>query len=127
MNSVELISIVTFGVTILIGIIAKKVKFISNNLILIQNILIGIIVSLIEFLITKDFSYSIAVSGLVAGGIYDIVHNLDKIIYKGGKQMNKPCRILESKECEMTQGYCSGHVVYDLVKKNYTLGNIVAH
>lgn len=85
MNSVELISIVTFGVTILIGIIAKKVKFISNNLIPIQNILIGIIVALIEFLVTKDFSYSIAVSGLVAGGVYDIVHNLDKIIHKGGK------------------------------------------
>lgn len=85
MNSVELISIVTFGVTILIGIIAKKVKFISNNLIPIQNILIGVIVALIEFLVTKDFSYSIAVSGLVAGGVYDIVHNLDKIIHKGGK------------------------------------------
>lgn len=85
MNSVELISIVTFGVTILMGIIAKKVKFISNNLIPIQNILIGVIVAFIEFLVTKDFSYSIAVSGLVAGGVYDIVHNLDKIIHKGGK------------------------------------------
>lgn len=85
MNSVELISIVTFGVTILMGIIAKKVKFISNNLIPIQNILIGVIVALIEFLVTKDFSYSIAVSGLVAGGVYDIIHNLDKIIHKGGK------------------------------------------
>lgn len=85
MNSVELISIVTFGVTILMGIVSKKVKFISNNLIPIQNILIGVIVALIEFLVTKDFSYSIAVSGLVAGGVYDIVHNLDKIIHKGGK------------------------------------------
>ena len=85
MNSVELISIVTFGVTILMGIVSKKVKFISNNLIPIQNILIGVIVALIEFLVTKDFSYSIAVSGLVAGGVYDIVHNLDKIIHKGGE------------------------------------------
>ena len=85
MNSVELISIVTFGVTILMGIVSKKVKFISNNLIPIQNILIGVIVALIEFLVTKDFSYSIAVSGLVAGGVYDIVHNLDKIVHKGGK------------------------------------------
>lgn len=85
MSNVELISIVTFGVTILMGIVSKKVKFISNNLIPIQNILIGVIVALIEFLVTKDFSYSIAVSGLVAGGVYDIVHNLDKIIHKGGK------------------------------------------
>ena len=85
MTNVELISIVTFGVTILMGIVAKKVKFINNNLIPIQNILIGVIVALIEFLVTKDFSYSIAVSGLVAGGVYDIVHNLDKIVHKGGK------------------------------------------
>lgn len=85
MSNVELISIVTFGVTILMGIVSKKVKFISNNLIPIQNILIGVIVALIEFLIIKDFSYSIAVSGLVAGGVYDIVHNLDKIVHKGGK------------------------------------------
>lgn len=79
MTSVELISIVTFGVTILMGIVSKKVKFINDNLIPIQNITIGLVVALIEFLITKDFSYSIAVSGLVAGGVYDIVHNLDKI------------------------------------------------
>ena len=79
MTNVELISIVTFGVTILMGIVSKKVKFINNNLIPIQNITIGLVVALIEFLITKDFSYSIAVSGLVAGGVYDIVHNLDKI------------------------------------------------
>ena len=49
---------------------------------LIVIILIGVIVAFIEFLVTKDFSYSIAVSGLVAGGVYDIVHNLDKIIQK---------------------------------------------
>lgn len=41
--------------------------------------------------------------------------------------MSTPCRVLESKECEITQGYHSGHIAYDLVNKNYTLGNIVAH
>lgn len=83
MTNTEIISIVTFGVTLFLGIISKKVTFISNNLIPIQNILIGLIVAAIEFIITKDFSYSIAVSGLIAGGVYDVVHNLDKIIHKG--------------------------------------------
>ena len=45
MNSVELISIVTFGVTILMGIVSKKVKFINDNLIPIQNITIGLVVA----------------------------------------------------------------------------------
>ena len=50
-----------------------------NNLIPIQNILIGVIVAIIEFIITKDFSVAIALSGLIAGGAYDIGNNLKKI------------------------------------------------
>ena len=53
--------------------------FINNNLIPIQNLVIGVIIAIIEFIITKDFKVSIAVSGLLAGGTYDIVHNLNKI------------------------------------------------
>jgi hypothetical protein len=36
----------------------------------------------INLIITKDFSSAIALSGLIAGGTYDIVHNLEKIIRK---------------------------------------------
>lgn len=46
----------------------------------IQNILIGIIVAIIEWIITKDFNVAIALSGLLAGGTYDIFNNLKKIV-----------------------------------------------
>lgn len=74
-----IITLVTMVVTFLCGIIAKKSKWFNTNLIPIQNIFIGIIVAIIEWIITKDFSTAIAVSGLIAGGIYDIGHNLQKM------------------------------------------------
>lgn len=82
MNTTEILSIVTFVVTLVLGVIAKKSTWISNNLIPIQNLAIGIIVAVIEWIITKDFCTAIAISGLVAGSTYDIVHNLDKLIHK---------------------------------------------
>lgn len=74
-----IITLVTMVVTFLCGIIAKKSKWFNTNLIPIQNIFIGIIVAIIEWIITKDFSTAIAVSGLIAGGVYDIGHNLQKM------------------------------------------------
>ena len=79
MELTEIITIVTFIVTLIMGMISKKSKWFNDNLIPIQNILIGLIVAIIEWIITKDFSTAIAVSGIVAGGTYDIVHNLKKI------------------------------------------------
>ena len=75
-----LISLVTIIVTWLLGIISKKSKFISNKLIPIQNILIGVIIAIIEWIVTKDFSTAIALSGVIAGGSYDVFHNLEKIV-----------------------------------------------
>ena len=74
-----IIMLVTMLVTFFCGLNAKKVSWFNTNLIPIQNILIGVIVAVIEWIITKDFSTAIAVSGLIAGGIYDIGHNLQKI------------------------------------------------
>ncbi len=74
-----LISLITVIVTLVLGIVSKKSPKIKNNLIPIQNLLIGVIVAIIELVITKDFSTAIALSGLVAGGTYDIVHNLQKL------------------------------------------------
>ena len=74
-----LVSLVTIFVTIILGIISKKNPKISNNLIPIQNLIVGIIVAIIEWIITKDFKVAIALSGLLAGGAYDIVHNLNKL------------------------------------------------
>lgn len=74
-----IIMLVTMVVTFFGGLIAKKVSWFNTNLIPIQNIMIGVIVAVIEWIITKDFSTAIAVSGLIAGGIYDIGHNLQKM------------------------------------------------
>lgn len=75
----EIISIVTFIVTLICGWASKKCPKISNNLIPIQNLLIGLIVAIIEWIITKDFKTAIMLSGILAGGTYDIAHNINKI------------------------------------------------
>lgn len=82
MELTQIITVVTIVLTWILGIFAKRSKFISNNLIPIQNILIGVIVAIIEWIITKDFKVAIALSGLLAGGAYDIFHNLEKMIRK---------------------------------------------
>ena len=74
-----LISMVTIIVTWALGILAKRSTFISNKLIPMQNILIGLIVAVIEWIVTKDFSTAIALSGVIAGGTYDVFHNVEKI------------------------------------------------
>lgn len=80
MELTQIITLVTIIATWLLGILAKKSSFINNNLIPIQNILIGVVVAIIEWIITKDFSIAIATSGLIAGGTYDVIHNLEKIL-----------------------------------------------
>lgn len=75
-----IISIVTMIVTFVCGLIAKRLKWFNNKLIPIQNILIGVIVAGIEWIVTKDFSTAIALSGMIAGGSYDVFHNLEKIV-----------------------------------------------
>ncbi len=74
-----IIYLVTMVVTWILGYVAKKHTSLNNNLIPIQNILVGVIVAVIEWIITKDFKIAIALSGIMAGGTYDIVHNLNKI------------------------------------------------
>lgn len=82
MELTDILTIVTIVITWLLGITAKKSKFIKNNLIPIQNLIIGLVIAIIEWIVTKDFKVAIALSGLIAGGTYDIFHNLEKIIKK---------------------------------------------
>lgn len=70
----------TLLVTWILGYFAKKSNYISNHLIPIQNLLIGVIITLAYWLITKDFEAALMVTGSLAGGLYDIVHNLEKLI-----------------------------------------------
>lgn len=80
MNLEIILSIVVMLVTFILGLIAKKVSWISNNLIPLQNLIIGVITALIYYFITKDFSIAIASSGLMMGGTYDLVKNLKDLI-----------------------------------------------
>lgn len=80
MELANVITIVTIFVTWIFGVIAKKSTWVNNNLIPIQNILIGLVVACIEWAITKDFKVAIALSGVIAGGTYDVFHNLEKIV-----------------------------------------------
>lgn len=79
MNFDNILMIITMIVSFVLATIAKKYKFISNNLIPLQNILVGLIVAIIEWIITKDFKVALALSGVIAGGTYDVVHNLQKL------------------------------------------------
>ena len=79
MELTEIISLVTFAVTFVCGIVTKKCPKISNKIIPIQNLAIGLIIAVIEWIITKDFKVAIALSGVLAGGTYDILHNLEKL------------------------------------------------
>lgn len=74
--------VVTIVITWLMGIFAKKSKYISTHLIPVQNLLIGIIVTLIYWAISKDFQAALLVTGSLAGGLYDIAHNLQKLTDK---------------------------------------------
>ena len=80
MELTTIVSVATIITTWLLGMITKKYTKLNNKLIPIQNILIGVIVALIEWIITKDFSTAIALSGILAGGTYDIFHNLEKLV-----------------------------------------------
>lgn len=79
MQDKYIIAIVTFLVTLALGEITKKIPKLSNKIIPIQNLLVGVAVAGIEYAITKDFQTAIALSGLVAGGTYDIIKNLSKL------------------------------------------------
>ncbi len=74
-----IMQLVTVLVTLILGVISKKSKFINNNLIPVQNILIGAIMALIQWIMTKDISLAIALSGLCAGGTYDFIKNLNQL------------------------------------------------
>lgn len=75
-----IIIVVTFFVTLICGVIAKRVEWFNNKLIPIQNLAIGVIAGVIYYIITQDLNMVIMAVGLGAGGTYDIVSNLNKVL-----------------------------------------------
>lgn len=86
METADILSLVTIIVTLILGFISKKSKFINNNLIPVQNVIIGIVMCIVNYLITKDVSAAVLTSGILAGGIYDIGNNINKMLYPELKQ-----------------------------------------
>ena len=76
--SAEILSIITMFVTILFGFLSKKISGFKNYMIPLQNLTIGVIFALVEWIITKDFNLAVAMSGLMAGGTYDLVKNINQ-------------------------------------------------
>ncbi len=76
----ELFCTVSLLVTWFLGKISKKLSWFNDYLIPIQNLLIGIFMALAEWFLTRDFKVAIAVSGITAGGIYDVLHNINIIL-----------------------------------------------
>ena len=62
-----IISIVTVLVSFVLGLIAKRVIWINNHIIPLQNLLVGIIAAVIYYIITKDVNLVIAGLGLFTG------------------------------------------------------------
>lgn len=73
-----IVAIATFLISLILGEIAKKLNQDIKRYLPIQNLLIGVIVCVVEYILTKDFSLAIMMSGLTAGGTYDIISNLNK-------------------------------------------------
>ena len=75
-----IISLVTIVVTFILGIISKKSTFVKNELIPLQNLIGGIIGSVIYYAITKDINLVIASMGWFTGGTYDFIKNIKDLL-----------------------------------------------
>ena len=80
MSLEAIISITTVLVSFVLGLIAKRVSWVNNHLIPLQNLAIGIIAAIVYYIITKDVNLVIAGLGLFTGGVYDIGSNLKKLL-----------------------------------------------
>ena len=78
----SIMQLVTIVVTLVLGVLAKKSSFIENKTIPIQNVVIGLAMAFIHWIMTKDVSIAITLSGLLAGGSYDLGKNLLEIFKK---------------------------------------------
>ena len=98
--SAEILSIITMFVTILFGFLSKKISWFKNYMIPLQNLTIGIIFALVEWIITKDFNLAVAMSGLMAGGTYDLVKNINQAYqeFQQNKKATNTNKTLQEKQ-----------------------------
>ena len=63
-----------------------------------QNIVIGLIVCIVEYVITKDLNIAVAMSGLISGGTYDLGKSIKQ--FAGIEEIYAEDLIEEVKETE---------------------------
>lgn len=92
MDMNHIVALITAVVTLIAGQVTKKYPNINKKVVIpIQNLVIGVIIAIVNWIITKDFDAAIAASGLFAGGVYDLVSNLSLLV-KLVKERNKLCQ-----------------------------------
>lgn len=80
-HNIEIIlSFISMIITWVLGGLSKKSPYINNNLIIIQNILVGLASGTLYYIITKNFSLAITMSGIFAETGYNLIHNIQKLI-----------------------------------------------
>ncbi len=92
-ENTEIFCTITLLISWITGRISKKLPWFENYLIPVQNMLIGLCIATTEWFFTGNFQMAIAVSGIAAGGIYDVLHNINIILKKAlnieNKEMNE--------------------------------------
>ena len=78
-NMEVVITFITMIVVWILGKLSKKNPKINNNMIIYQNIIVGIIATGLYFITTGDISTAITLSGVFATTGYDLIHNLEKL------------------------------------------------
>ena len=80
MENSYIIGLITVVITLIAGEITKKYPNIDKKKVIpVQNILIGVVIATVNWIVTKDFNLAIAGSGLFAGGMYDLLSNLKQL------------------------------------------------
>lgn len=74
------VTLTTMVVVWILGKVSKKSPYVNNNLIIFQNIFVGLTVFILYFICTKDISIAVALSGIFATTGYDMLHNAEKLI-----------------------------------------------
>ena len=80
-NNIEtIIMMLTQIIVWILGALSKKNENIKNDMIIVQNGIVGLISCFLYYVVTKDFSVAIATSGLTADIVYNLVHSSYKLI-----------------------------------------------
>ena len=79
-NIEVIITLLTMIIVWCLGKISKKHPKVKNDIIIYQNIIVGIISAGLYYIITGNISQAVALSGVFATTGYDVLHNFEKLV-----------------------------------------------